>query len=89
MCIRDRLQSYDRKELSSKNKLTYDVLEDYLSSSVKEAKFSLYDEPLAPLTGTQSQLPVLLSEYQFYDCLLYTSGAPSGSASDLRLTDIR
>lgn len=61
------LQSYDRKELSSKNKLTYDVLEDYLSSSVKEAKFSLYDEPLAPLTGTQSQLPVLLSEYQFYD----------------------
>lgn len=61
------LQSYDRKELSPKNKLTYDVLEDYLSSSVKEAKFSLYDEPLAPLTGTQSQLPVLLSEYQFYD----------------------
>ena len=61
------LQSYDRKELSSKNKLTYDVLDDYLSSSVKEAKFSLYDEPLAPLTGTQSQLPVLLSEYQFYD----------------------
>ena len=61
------LQSYDRKELSSKNKLTYDVLEDYLFSSVKEAKFSLYDEPLAPLTGTQSQLPVLLSEYQFYD----------------------
>lgn len=61
------LQSYDRKELSSKNRLTYDVLEDYLSSSVKEAKFSLYDEPLAPLTGTQSQLPVLLSEYQFYD----------------------
>lgn len=60
------LHSYDRSHLSNENRLTYDILEDSLTASSKEAKYALYEEPLAPLTGTQAQLPVLLSEYQFY-----------------------
>lgn len=60
------LRSHDRKKLCEENQLTYDVLESYLSSSLRQSKYALYDEPLAPLTGTQAQLPVLLSEYQFY-----------------------
>lgn len=59
------LHSHNRARLSDKNKLTYDVLDSYLSTSLEEARYTLYDEPLAPLTGTQAQLPVLLSEYQF------------------------
>lgn len=59
------LHSYNRNQLSSENKLTYDVLESYLNLSLEEAYYALYEEPLAPLTGTQAQLPVLLSEYQF------------------------
>lgn len=60
------LTQYDHKELSAKNQMTYDVLKQYLALSLKGADFALYEEPLSPLTGIQSQLPVLLSEYQFY-----------------------
>ncbi len=60
------LKSYDYAKLTTENKLTYDILKDTFSSAISHAKYTLYDEPLAPLTGTQSQLPVVLSEYQFY-----------------------
>lgn len=60
------LKSHDQRKLSEENQLTYDVLESYLSSSLRQSGYALYDEPLSPLTGTQAQLPVLLSEYQFY-----------------------
>lgn len=62
-----QLCSFDRSRLSADNQLTYDVLADYLDISLKNAPYLLYEEPLAPLTGVQSQLPVLLSEYPFYD----------------------
>lgn len=61
------LESFDRNRLSKENRLTYDILEDSLTTAHSLAPYALYDEPLAPLTGTQAQLPVLLSEYQFYD----------------------
>lgn len=61
------LQSYDRRRLSKENKLTYDILEEYYTTAFELAPYSLYEEPLSPLTGTQSQLPVILSEYQFYN----------------------
>lgn len=60
------LHSYDRRHLSKENCLTYDILEHYFELSTKLAPYTLYGEPLAPLTGTQAQLPVLLSEYHFY-----------------------
>lgn len=68
------LHSYNRDHLSKDNQLTYDVLEYTFHASLKEAEYALYDEPLAPLTGTQSQLPLLLSEFHFYnaeDCETY------------------
>ena len=61
------LHSFDRSRLSKKNKLTYDILEDYMDSAHELAPYALYEEPLAPMTGTQAQLPVLLSEYRFYN----------------------
>lgn len=63
---RTRLQSHNRTSLSKDNRLTYDVLDNYLTSAYNLASYTLYEEPLAPLTGTQSQLPVILSEYRFY-----------------------
>lgn len=59
--------SFDRSHLSKENRLTYDVLESCLNDALRQAPYALYEEPLAPLTGTQAQLPVLLSEFQFYD----------------------
>lgn len=61
------LHSYKRKKLSEENRLTYDLLDHYFNGAKNEAAYTLYAEPLAPLTGTQSQLPVLLSEYQLLD----------------------
>lgn len=60
------LHSYDQSQLSKENCLTYEVLDDYLNCALAESAYTLYNEPLAPMTGTQSQLPILLSEYQFY-----------------------
>lgn len=62
-----RISSYDRSRLSEENQLTYDVLLEYLETSLDSAPYLLYEEPLTPLTGVQSQLPILLSEYPFYD----------------------
>lgn len=59
------LHSFHRAKLSSDNQLTYDVLDFYLDVSALGAKYLLYQEPLSPVSGTQSQLPVVLSEYQF------------------------
>ena len=61
-----RLHLYNRNKLSTENQLIYDLLEHSFSTSKEMSKYALYEEPLSPLTGTQSQLPVLLSEYQFY-----------------------
>lgn len=60
------LHSYDRNRLSRENRLTYDVLEDYYNKAFALAPYILYEDPLAPLTGVQAQLPIILSEYQFY-----------------------
>lgn len=59
------LAQFSREELSPENQLTYDVLADYLNTSLEGADFCLYEEPLSPTLGIQAQLPVLLAEYTF------------------------
>ena len=61
------LHQFKRNKLSDYNKLTYDILEHSYTSSLEMAPYLLYEEPLTPLTGTQAQLPILLSEYRFYN----------------------
>lgn len=60
------LHKYNQNKLSSENKLTYELLENTFQHAKNMAPYTLYEEPLSPLTGTQAQLPILLSEYQFY-----------------------
>lgn len=60
------LHSYNKTKLSKRNQATYEILENHLSYSLKSSQYLLYEEPLASLTGAQAQLPILLSEYQFY-----------------------
>ena len=60
------LDTFSYEHLSSENQLTYDVLKYYLETALDGTPYLLYEEPLSPLTGTQSQFPVLLSEYPFY-----------------------
>lgn len=60
------LHRFSRKKLTKEQKLTYDVLEDTYKRGLTLAPYLLYDNPLASLTGIQSQLPLLLCEYRFY-----------------------
>lgn len=61
------LNQFPYDQLSEENQLTYDILKSYLETSLSGAPYILYEEPLSPLTGTQSQFPILLSEYAFYN----------------------
>lgn len=58
------LENFKRSRLSEPNQLTYDVLEKYLDTALYGVRYTLYEEPLSPMTGIQAQLPVLLSEFQ-------------------------
>lgn len=40
-------------------------MQDYLKTELSASDLTLYDEPLRPTTGIQSQLPVLYEEYRF------------------------
>ena len=61
------LKRLDTEKLSKTQKLTYDILSDYLSMEQKGTDFSLYNEYLNPSSGIQAQLPVLYEEYRFYN----------------------
>lgn len=60
------LKDVPYQELNPDNQITWKVLKDSLETTLEGTPYYLYEEPLRPLTGIQSQLPVLLSEYQFY-----------------------
>lgn len=65
--IRQSLLGFSYDQLNTQNRLTYDVLNYRLKSMDKSADYLLYEEPLGLVSGAQTQLPVVLSEYQFYD----------------------
>ena len=65
--MRRSLLGFSYDDLDTQNRLTYDVLNYRLKNMDKSAEYLLYEEPLGLVSGVQTQLPVVLSEYQFYD----------------------
>ena len=65
--MRQALLGFSYDDLDTQNRLTYDVLNYQLRSMDQSADYLLYEEPLGLVSGVQTQLPVVLSEYQFYD----------------------
>lgn len=61
------LQEFDPDTLSSENALTFKIMDTYLKNASTGTDYLLYQEPLGPVSGIHTQLPVLLSEYSFYD----------------------
>lgn len=61
------LQEFDPDTLSLENALTFKILDTYLKNASTGTDYLLYQEPLGPVSGIHTQLPVLLSEYSFYD----------------------
>lgn len=65
--LEEVLKTFDYNKLSVENSLTYDVLKCYLNMTERDADYILYDEPMGLVSGVQTQLPVILSEYPFYE----------------------
>lgn len=65
--LEEVLKTFDYNKLSVENSLTYDVLKCYLNMAERDADYILYDEPMGLVSGVQTQLPVILSEYPFYE----------------------
>ncbi len=61
------LSRFEEAGLTNEQKLTREILEDYLKTELSAAELTYYDEVLRPSTGIQAQLPVLYEEYRFYD----------------------
>ena len=59
------LNQIEANALSPMNRLTYDILEDYITQQNAGAQFLHYEEPLTFSSGMHVQLPILLSEYAF------------------------
>lgn len=59
------LKEYEYDSLSDEQKHIYDLLSETLERNADYSEFFYYEEPLAPTSGIQSQLPILLAEYTF------------------------
>lgn len=66
----EKLNAYSDDSLSDAQRITKELLIDHLQLELKtyqSEKDLLLEEPLNSLTGIQSMLPVLMSEYIFYN----------------------
>lgn len=59
------MYKYSKEALSKTDAFLYDLLDYALRYSILPEGCVLYDSPLGPATGLQTQLPVLLAEYRF------------------------
>lgn len=65
--MRSSLQRFSREKLDLQNRITYDILDYQIKSVERSSDYFLYEEPLGLISGVQTQFPVVLSEYRFYD----------------------
>ncbi|RZS94038.1 DUF885 domain-containing protein [Cuneatibacter caecimuris] len=61
----DQLHAFSYDNLDQDQKITYDMMEDYLQLELSAKDLYLYDELLGSTTGLQAQYPVVLSEFSF------------------------
>lgn len=59
------LRTVDPENLTETDAWLYKLLTRSLENSLSMAEYPYYNEPLAPNSGMQSQLPILLAEYAF------------------------
>lgn len=63
--LQKKLEDFSYENLSSENRMIYDMLRLDFSLQLSAADFYLLQEPLGPNLGIQAQLPALLAEYTF------------------------
>lgn len=60
-----KLENIDSSSLSESDSICYHILLKNFREQLQNQNFYYYYEPLAPNSGIQSQLPILLAEYYF------------------------
>ena len=61
------LESFDYDLLTGSQKYTYDVLKDYLALNLESYDYTYLYEPFAYTSGLQTNMPINMSEYKFYN----------------------
>lgn len=59
------LDTVDPKHLDDEKAYTYELLHRAMENAWNMSEYAYFEEPLAPASGMQSQLPILLAEYTF------------------------
>lgn len=63
--MQHKLSSIDKKQLSDALQTDYEILTEYLDAEAQGEDFCLYHYPFASMGGVQTDLPIILAEYQF------------------------
>ena len=61
------LRHFDYESLSKDQQITYNILEQYLNLETKCAGLDLYSSIFTGTSSVQSNLPITMAEYQFYE----------------------
>ncbi len=59
------LENIDREELTDRNKYAYDAIKRHFESALLFEDYELYDEPLTPMNGLHTSLPLSLVCFNF------------------------
>ena len=65
--ILDKLDTFDYDLLTDEQKLTFDTIQKYIENSYAAKDYYLLEEVFSPMNGIQSQIPVIFSEFDFFD----------------------
>ena len=65
--LKQELLKIDQTALRQDQLLTWQILNSCLDTQLSSQGLELYDQPLSSSIGIQAQLPILLSEYSFYN----------------------
>ena len=64
---KQELDGFDYDLLTGSQKYTYDILKDYLELNLESYDYTYLYEPFAYTSGLQTNMPINLSEYKFYN----------------------
>ncbi len=67
LALNKELDKIDIGLLTNSQKLTYRIMQSQLQTAAKSSGLEQYYQPVSNTIGIQAQLPILLSEYAFYD----------------------
>lgn len=59
------LENFDYDKLSEEQQIIYDTLEAFIENELNGCKYSDFAEIFSPMSGLQTQIPLILSEYDF------------------------